>query len=746
MLEGTDDLVRFLTNIPRQLSPAEGEVVDTLTPTFIWESLDNPEFTDLHIYVDGVQSWGQTVPIDTDFLIYNGPELEPEREYYWRISVSDGEGNRGESIRRSFYVAPVIDKDPAEVTPTTLTINEPAESKTFTVQLNGAQPIADVTLNLHNTNPQACEITPSILTFTPSNWNTLRTVTVTAVDDALWDGDRSAVIITDALISNDDYYHGFEPSDVAVTITNDDTPPLTITQVSPNMGVTNESFQATIRGTEFTTGTQFFISDPQNPANRTEIAPDNFVSPTELTLTIPGQNTQGQYDLEDQKGGDIFKLEGAVSFAPFPKFNKKAIIVAGGGPYPGNVLWNATKLVTRKAYWTLSSQRYHDDQIRFLTHEDFVDMDGDGANDRAGKATKANLQNALETWARAAVPGTSTEPPEEILIFMSGHGGNGSFQIGIDEPLMAETLDEWMDALQEATSCDIIFIYDACVSGSFLSELVPPDGFLNKRHIIASTAENQRAWFLSGGKHSFSYHFWDAVYAKGHLYEAYVNGGNFMQFDQTPRIDLTGDGESDAVTQSLLNNDIQIGRGRVAASSPPSIGSVAVSKATLTCGENTATITAENVAAVNGISSVFARIYSPEVTGETDATKAVVAVPEKRLDDIGGAVYKGAWDDFSQDGLYRISVFARDKSGVACDGVQTMVLRECDSPAVLMGDLDDDMDVDLNDMLIALKAIVGIDIAGQIRLDYAISGVDVNGDNRAGFEEVIYALREAAGL
>lgn len=55
----------------------------------------------------------------------------------------------------------------------------------------------------------------------------------------------------------------------------------------------------------------------------------------------------------------------------------------------------------------------------------------------------------------------------------------------------------------------------------------------------------------------------------------------------------------------------------MAASSPPSIGGVIVTKPTLTCGENTATIKAENVTAVNGVSRVFARIYSPDITGET---------------------------------------------------------------------------------------------------------------------------------
>ncbi len=422
--------------------------------------------------------------------------------------------------------------------------------------------------------------------------------------------------------------------------------------------------------------------------------------------------------------------------------------MAGGGPYLGNVLWNATKLVTQKAYWALSSQGYHSDQIRYFSDEEFIDMNSDGVNDRAGEATKANFQDALENWARAAVPGTTSQPPEEILIFMSGHGGNGSFQICVDDPLMADTLDGWMDALQTATSCDIIFIYDACLSGSFFSELLPPEGSAVHRYTIASASDDQRAWFLNSGKHSFSYHFWDAVYTKGHLYEAFAEGKNFMKFEQSPVLDLTGDGKADAVTKVLLASDIQIGRGRVAASTPPSIGEVYLSRDTLAC-ETSTTVTATGVTTLNGISSVMARVVRFESPDEqVDKTKPGVFSPASdHLDGTGEGPYENTFDDFVEDGVYGITVTAEDKSGTQSIPVTRSLVRGCDSesPLIVTGDVNGDRTVDLDDMMVALKLMVGI-VTDQIRLDYVISGVDVNGNDKAGFEEVIYALREAAGL
>ncbi|GEM_PF-4779532 len=65
--------------------------------------------------------------------------------------------------------------------------------------------------------------------------------------------------------------------------------------------------------------------------------------------------------------------------------------------------------------------------------------------------------------------------------------------------------------------------------------------------------------------------------------------------------------------------------------------------------------------------------------------------------------------------------------------------------ANLKGDISGDHVLNLSDAILALKASAGADMSG-IRADYALSGVDANGDSRAGIEEVIYILRRIAGL
>jgi len=60
----------------------------------------------------------------------------------------------------------------------------------------------------------------------------------------------------------------------------------------------------------------------------------------------------------------------------------------------------------------------------------------------------------------------------------------------------------------------------------------------------------------------------------------------------------------------------------------------------------------------------------------------------------------------------------------------------------IKGDINGDVDIDLDDAILALQIMAGMDIAGQD----IIVGADVNGDERIGIEEVIYILQKVSGL
>jgi uncharacterized protein (DUF1800 family) len=95
-------------------------------------------------------------------------------------------------------------------------------SDSFTIVLSG-QPTSNVVFTLAAPAAQLSLSAPT-LTFTPGNWSTAQTVTVTAVDDSVIDGTHSAtIVITTA--SADTRYNNSPVADVVVTITDNDTGP-----------------------------------------------------------------------------------------------------------------------------------------------------------------------------------------------------------------------------------------------------------------------------------------------------------------------------------------------------------------------------------------------------------------------------------------------------------------------------------------------------------------------------------------
>lgn len=101
-------------------------------------------------------------------------------------------------------------------TSSTLITTELAGTATFTMVLT-TQPTDDVTIALSSTNTSEGTVSPSSVTFTPSNWDTPQTVTVTGVNDFAFDGYVAYRIVTAAAVSSDPSYSGLVVSDVNVS-------------------------------------------------------------------------------------------------------------------------------------------------------------------------------------------------------------------------------------------------------------------------------------------------------------------------------------------------------------------------------------------------------------------------------------------------------------------------------------------------------------------------------------------------
>lgn len=98
---------------------------------------------------------------------------------------------------------------------TGLQTTESGGSATFNVLLSRA-PTADVVIGLTSGNLNEGTVAPASLTFTPLDWSTPQTVTVTGVDDFRVDGNKAYSIITAPAVSADLSYNGFNPADASV--------------------------------------------------------------------------------------------------------------------------------------------------------------------------------------------------------------------------------------------------------------------------------------------------------------------------------------------------------------------------------------------------------------------------------------------------------------------------------------------------------------------------------------------------
>ena len=90
---------------------------------------------------------------------------------------------------------------------------------------------------------------------------------------------------------------------------------------------------------------------------------------------------------------------------------QKAIIVAGGGPYSANFLWEATERMAELSIKTLKAQGIEEDHIYYLS-AGFGDV-----YTPDGPATAASVRAAIVDWTQEG------NPADDVLIYLVDHGG-----------------------------------------------------------------------------------------------------------------------------------------------------------------------------------------------------------------------------------------------------------------------------------------------------------------------------------
>jgi len=202
-----------------------------------------------------------------------------------------------EAIAIDDVVATITDNDTAGITVSTISASttEAGVTSTFTVVLE-SEPTEDVIIPLSSSDATEGTISTSSLTFNPANWDTVRTVVVTGIDDDIDDGNIAYTINITATSSTDPNYHNINPTDVSVENMDNDTIGVTITESDGSTTVSEAGFTDTytlVLATEPTFDVTVEISaDSQSTVSTSSIvfSTENWDTPQTITVTADNDN------------------------------------------------------------------------------------------------------------------------------------------------------------------------------------------------------------------------------------------------------------------------------------------------------------------------------------------------------------------------------------------------------------------------------------------------------------------------
>ncbi len=401
-----------------------------------------------------------------------------------------------------------------------------------------------------------------------------------------------------------------------------------------------------------------FVADTLNNRYQAFTVTGEYLGKFEQPGIEPGQVTRpgGIYFDDNQNvfmvGARNNRLQRFSRLEQLP--DTKVVIVAGGGPYPGNPLWDATQVNANFAYRTLVVRGFSKDTIQYLSPDVNLDIDQNGLADDVDEApTAAALGRAIDEFADDAA---------NLLLYLVDHGGENTFRLTEAEVLGAETLGQWVDDWQAARpGSRVTVIYDACQSGSFMDELRNP---AFDRVLITSSEAEENAYFVSQGALSFSNRFWTGIFngaTVGEAFEASATATSASFPLQTPLLDADGNGVFNSPEDRAAVLSTLIGSGGSDTSDAPLLGSVSLPQ-TISSG-SVATLIAEGVVDADGIARVWAVLRPPGF---------VPASPDNPVQDLptidlinqsGTDDYELEFSGFTDVGTYQLAVHAQDRLG-----------------------------------------------------------------------------------
>ncbi|MEM7535519.1 MAG: leucine-rich repeat domain-containing protein, partial [Chloroflexota bacterium] len=347
-----------------------------------------------------------------------------------------------------------------------------------------------------------------------------------------------------------------------------------------------------------------------------------------------------------------------------------AIVVAGrysgADPAQGNIDETA-----RYAYDLFTAKGRNESEIFFLA----TDSSLPGYD---GEATKRNLEYGITQWAKEYL---QKEHVSQVLtLYLVDHGGPDEFYLDRlnEEVLTANDLDTWLSELEdEFPDLLVNVIIEACRAGSFINRR---NGSISSegRVIITSSNQDYDAYVSRHGA-AFSDEFISFLWTDHSLFYSFQASSHSVQQHhryQRPWLDADGDGDpNEAEDFAIASLRSFANAGTLSSSWPPYIAGIDVST-TDASSQPQFHADVRHEYGNESIQEVWGVVYPPDYiqpTGEAayeddgELNAESLDIIEFTATDEAQYISDGSVDGktvFTQMGVYRIVVYARDRDGL----------------------------------------------------------------------------------
>jgi hypothetical protein len=183
-------------------------------------------------------------------------------------------------------------------------------------------------------------------------------------------------------------------------------------------------------------------------------------------------------------------------------------------------------------------------------------------------SAQPTMDNLMDSLTRCSL---QKAPLPSLLLYLVDHGRltddrGPVFYLNENESCSAVQLSSWLDLFHLWHPETVVSIVLECCYAGNMAEVLRESQYADKRILIASAAENEATHYISGGRISFSHHFWNNIAAGLNLSDSFADAAQAMATFQSGQINFPAGLTDVFATQSLnLNPD----RPQIAEVSPP---------------------------------------------------------------------------------------------------------------------------------------------------------------------------------